>query len=138
MHAPPCLPQEGERRLSLPKDATNSPLRTSEVDKPAVLSAAVTAKVTTLFKKLDENGDGTITKSEAQVYWKSNWAKVNAQAMFNEVDDDGNGEVTYEEWLEFWRNVLAQPDYTEEEVEEELDNMLDGGSWVDWNDGRTT
>ena len=50
----------------------------------------------------------------------------------------GNGEVTFPEWLDFWRNVLAQPDYSEEEVEEELDNMLEGGSWVDWNDGRTT
>ena len=58
--------------------------------------------------------------------------------MFNEVDDDSNGEVSFPEWLDFWRNVLAQPEYTEEEVEEELDEMLKGGSWVDWNDGRTT
>ena len=47
-------------------------------------------------------------------------------------------EVTFPEWVDFWKNVLAQPEYTEEEVCEELDNMLEGGSWVDWNDGRTT
>ena len=50
----------------------------------------------------------------------------------------GNGEVTYDEWVDFWKNVLAQPEYDVEEVSEELDNMLEGGSWVDWNDGRTT
>ena len=49
-----------------------------------------------------------------------------------------NGEVTYAEWVEFWRNVLAQPEYEEEEVMEEIDSMIAGGSWVDWNDGRTT
>ena len=49
-----------------------------------------------------------------------------------------DGEVTYDEWLDFWRNVMAQSEYKEEDVLEELDNMLEGGSWVDWNDGRTT
>ena len=56
----------------------------------------------------------------------------------NQVDVNKNGEVDKDEWLDFWKNVLAQPDYTEEEISEELDNMLEGGSWVDWNDGRTT
>ena len=87
---------------------------------------------------MDADGNGTVTKEEAKAFWKKNWANVNAQAMFNEVDDDSNGEVNYEEWLVFWRNVLAQPEYSEEEVSEELDNMLEGGSWVDWNDGRST
>ena len=136
----PCVP--GERRTSmLPKDVANKPVEQRASagkpdDKP--LSDAMLEKVKTLFAKLDANGDGTVTKSEAQAFWKKNWANVNAQAMFNEVDDDGNGEVTYDEWLEFWQNVLAQPDYQEEDVLEELDSMIEGGSWVDWNDGRTT
>ena len=46
--------------------------------------------------------------------------------------------MTYAEWVEFWRNVLAQPEYEEEDVMEEIDSMKAGGSWVDWNDGRTT
>ena len=37
----------------------------------------------------------------------------------------------------FWQNVLKH-DYTADEVCEEIDSMMDGGSWVDWNDGRTT
>lgn len=102
------------------------------------LSVALMQKVSELFKLMDENGDGMITVAEATVFWKKNWAKVNAKAMFNEVDDDNNGSVTYEEWLDFWRNVNAQPDYDEETVLEELENIKEGGSWVDWNDGRTT
>ena len=38
--------------------------------------------MTKLFQKLDANGDGTVTKAEAQAYWQKNWAKVNATAMF--------------------------------------------------------
>lgn len=49
-----------------------------------------------------------------------------------------NGCVTYEEWVDFWRNVVAQPDYSEEDVIEELLSIKEGGSWVDFNDGRET
>jgi len=102
------------------------------------LSTAMMAEVDALFHKIDDNGDGTITFDEARKFWKSNFSKVNAQAMFNEVDDDVNGCVTYEEWVDFWRNVVAQPDYSEEDVIEELLSIKEGGSWVDFNDGRET
>ena len=48
----------------------------------------------------------------------------------------GNGSVTYAEWVDFWKNVVAQPEYLEEDVIEEIDSIIEGGSWVDWNDGR--
>ena len=108
-----------------------------EGDKPA-LSAKALEKVTALFNKIDDNGDGSITQEEAVKFWGKNWAKVNAQAMFNEVDDDNNGSVTFDEWLDFWKNVLAQPEYEEEEVLEEIDEIMTGGAWVDFNDGRST
>ena len=34
--------------------------------------------------------------------------------------------------------LARQEIYTEEDELEELDAMLKGGSWVDWNDGRST
>ena len=61
-----------------------------------------------------------------------------AQAMFNEVDEDGNGSIAYDEWIEFWRNVMGTGTYETEDVMEELESMMEGGAWVDWNDGRTT
>lgn len=137
------------------------------------LSPALQSKVDALFKAIDDDGNGTITKQEAMKFWKKNWAKVNAQAMFNEVDEvctshgfpccslpsrmprhcnrqrpchpcsfpssqDAKGEVTQEKWNDFWKNVVAQPDYDEADIIEEMDGIIEGGSWVDWNDGRTT
>ena len=77
-----------ERRNSLPKDAALEK-KSRYSDSSTVLSEAMLAKVKLLFDKLDQDGDGTVTKKEAQAFWKKNWANVNATAMFNEVDDDG-------------------------------------------------
>ena len=44
------------------------------------------------FEKLDKNGDNIVTLTEAEEFWKENFAKLNARAMFNEVDTDKDGE----------------------------------------------
>ena len=43
--------------------------------------------------------------------------------MFNEVDDDINGSITFEEWVDFWRNVVAQEEYDEADVIQELKSI---------------
>ncbi|KAL1522618.1 hypothetical protein AB1Y20_017600 [Prymnesium parvum] len=91
----------------------------------------------TFFSKMDVDGDGTVTKDEAIKFWGSNFAKVNANSMFNEVDEDGNGSVSWDEFTDFWKNVVGSG-YSEEDLIEEVEMMLEGGSWVDFNDGRTT
>jgi len=102
------------------------------------LSPELMSEVEGLFKAMDDDGDGAISFEEARRFWGSNFSKINAQAMFNEVDDDINGSITFEEWIDFWRNVIAQEEYEEEDVIEELKSIKAGGSWVDWNDGRET
>ena len=87
---------------------------------------------------MDTNGDGDLEKSEAVAFWGKNFAKVNAGAMFNEVDTDNSELITFDEWMDFWNNVLATGTYSEEDILEELTSMMEGGSWVDWNDGRST
>ena len=57
--------------------------------------------------------------------------------MFNEVDDDASGTVSEEKFLMFWRNVISSG-YPEEDVLEEVDMIMGGGTWVDFDDGRTT
>lgn len=57
--------------------------------------------------------------------------------MFNEVDEDGNGNITWPEFLDFWTNVAANG-YSQDDLEEEVEMMMEGGSWVDFDDGRTT
>ena len=94
-------------------------------------------KLTLMFEKMDDDKNGTVDRAEAIKFWGKNFAKVNATAMFNEVDVDKDGSLTLPEWKEFWRYVLKH-DYTAEDVLEEVNSMLEGGSWVDWNDGRTT
>ena len=42
-----------------------------------------------------------------------------------------------EEFLAFWKNVVGSG-YSQEDILEEVQMMIDGGSWVDFDDGRTT
>lgn len=101
------------------------------------LPERVKVKLSDFFSKLDVDHDQEITLEEATKHWGKNFAKINATAMFNEVDTDGDGKVTIQEWFAFWENVLTHG-YTADEIEEELDELFEGGSWVDFNDGRTT
>lgn len=94
-------------------------------------------KLKTIFTKMDADGNGTITKKEANAFWRTNFAKVNAGAMFNEVDEDQDGNVSEAEWFIFWKNVLSHG-YTAQDLEDELDELIAGGSWVDYSDGRNT
>jgi hypothetical protein len=36
---------------------------------------------------------------------KSNFAKINTDALFKAVDVDKNGNISEEEWLKFWKTV---------------------------------
>jgi len=104
---------------------------------PPALPEELDKQLTLMFEKMDVDKNGKIDRQEAIKFWGKNFAKVNANAMFNEVDVDKDGELTLNEWKDFWRNVLKH-DYKAEDVLEEVNSMLEGGSWVDWNDGRTT
>jgi len=101
------------------------------------LSPELEKVLKTFFEKMDYDGDGSVSKDEAIKFWGNNFAKVNANSMFNEVDEDGNGSVTWIEFTEFWKNVVGSG-YSVEDLIEEVEMMLEGGSWVDFNDGRTT
>ena len=103
----------------------------------AAIGAKLHAALTALFEKMDSDGDGTVTMNEAVAHWGSNFAKVNARSMFREVDDDGNQHVSWDEFLAFWQNVVASG-YSQEELEEEVLMIIEGGSWVDFTDGRRT
>ena len=45
--------------------------------------------------------------------------------------------MTWDEFTAFWKNVVGSG-YSQEDLIEEVEMMLEGGSWVDFNDGRTT
>ncbi|KOO44199.1 ef hand family protein [Chrysochromulina tobinii] len=101
------------------------------------LTDVLQAKLKSFFDKMDLDSNGEVSKEEAEKFWGKNFAKLNAQSMFNEVDEDGNGTITWVEFLDFWKNVAANG-YSQEDLEEEVQMMMEGGSWVDFDDGRTT
>jgi len=107
--------------------------KNDHVEMPAELEA----KLKSFFERMDADGNGEVSKEEAVAFWGKNFAKVNAQSMFNEVDEDGNESISWTEFLAFWQNVIGSG-YPVDDITEEVDMMLEGGSWVDFNDGRTT
>ena len=105
--------------------------------KDAKLSEQLEKKLKSFFDKMDADGNGEVSKDEAIHFWGKNFAKVNAQSMFNEVDADQSSTISWTEFRAFWQNVIGSG-YSQEDLAEEVDMMLEGGSWVDFNDGRTT
>ena len=123
-------PAADAKKAALPKAPQVKP-------KDVTLSEPILQKVNMFFKKLDSDGNGSISREEALAFWKKNFARLNASAMFKEVDQDGNGEVDVDEWILFWKNVIAHG-YDEDELIEEIDMMMEGDAWVDFDDGRQT
>ena len=92
-------------------------------------------KVDKLFKLIDLDDSKTIDKDETLKFWSSNFAKINSTVLFDQVDTNGDGSIQYEEWIDFWR-IVYDSGYSEEEICLELENMINGGSWVKFETNR--
>lgn len=101
------------------------------------LSALAWSKLEELFSKMDPDGSNAVTRDEAMLFFKGAFGKISVDAMFNEVDVDGSGAITAEEFVNFWVHVRKNG-YKEQDVLEEIEELLLGGAWVDWKDGRDT
>ncbi|CAD8213713.1 unnamed protein product [Paramecium octaurelia] len=100
---------------------------TAKIHEP--LSERLREKASEIFKKLDIKGTGTIDKEGTEQFWKSNFAKLNTEALFEAVDFDKSGDITEEEWMAFWE-IVKENGYSEEEINMELDELMDGKAWV--------
>ena len=98
------------------------------------LNQETAKKLDELFTKMDLDKNKEITRAEAEQYFKS-YAKISANAMFNEVDSDHNASISKKEFMDFWQQV-KDSGYSDADIVAEVDEMLEGGSWVDWKDGR--
>jgi len=101
------------------------------------LSAKAWKKVEDLYNKMDNDAEGGITLEEAKSFFSGTFGKLSAEAMFREVDQDSDGTITGKEFAAFWVQV-RKAGYSEAQVLEELDDMLEGSTWVDWKDGCDT
>ena len=86
-------------------------------------------KVDQLFKLIDADDSKTIDREETLKFWSSNFAKINSTVLFDQVDTNGDGEIQYDEWIDFWR-IVYDSGYSEDEISDELENIIHGGSWV--------
>ena len=86
-------------------------------------------KVLKLFKLIDTDGSKTIDREETLKFWSRNFPKLNSNELFDQVDKNNDGSIQLDEWVEFWR-IVYKSGYSESEICSELDNMINGGSWV--------
>lgn len=142
--------QNGSRRPSARLSFADAGARpsTSSTDAsppPRVpMPPAFAARVTALFESLDRNGNGEVDLQEAETHWQSGplgrFGTLSALAMFSEVDDDASHAISLHEWLAFWDGLRAPNGgrYADDEILEEVEAMLRGAPWRDWEDGRST
>ena len=93
------------------------------------LPSRLKEKVDKLFRLIDIDDSKTIDRDETLKFWSSNFAKINSSVLFDQVDENNDGSIQYEEWVEFW-TIVYDSGYSEDEICAELDNMINGGSWV--------
>ena len=111
------------------------PPEAGRIDRKDVkLSPWLLSQVEELYRKMDENADGKLTKQEAQIFFQQ-FGKISSSAMFSEVDENGDGEILPSEWRNFWEQVRGNG-YSEEDIAEELQQLMNGGVWVDFLDDR--
>ena len=93
------------------------------------LSPELKKLTTEIFKEIDSDGNDCIDVHETLKFWHNNFAKVNTRAMFEAVDMDKNDKIDLKEWIEFWVRV-KKSGHSEDDIEEELMNIRNRGSWV--------
>merc|ERR1719188_1168654 len=101
------------------------------------LSAKTWAKLEELFRLMDQDGSNAVTREEAKIFFQGAFSNLSVDAMFNEVDTDGSGAITSEEFVKFWLQVRSSG-YKEQDILDEIGELIEGGAWVDWKDGRDT
>ena len=91
------------------------------------------SKCLELFRKIDVDGSKSIDKEETLKFWGTKFAQLNSQELFSSVDKNDDGSIQEEEWMEFWYNVW-KAGHNKDDIIFELDNIINGGTWVRYGD----
>lgn len=94
-------------------------------------------KIEQIFRKMDPDGSNAVTRDEARAFFQCAFGNLSVDAMFSEVDVDGSGAIDADEFIKFWVHV-KKSGYKEQDIVDELEELISGGAWVDWKDGKTT
>lgn len=101
------------------------------------LSQKTWDKLEELFRLMDQDGSNAVTRDEARHFFQGAFSNLSVDAMFNEVDTDSSGAITSDEFVKFWVQVRGSG-YKEQDILDEIAELIEGGAWVDWKDGRDT
>lgn len=101
------------------------------------LSVQAWSRCEDLFRKMDSDQTMVLTPPKAKKHFKPTFAAVSAEAMFNEIDPQHHGQITPKEFMAFWEQVRMSG-YKEKDILAEVENLIEGESWVDWKDTRRT
>jgi Ca2+-binding EF-hand superfamily protein len=99
------------------------------------LSKELWDKLERMFSAMDTDHSNFVSREEAKDFFKGAFSKISADAMFKEIDTDHSGAITADEFMNFWVQV-KKSGYSDEDISEEIDNLLEGNAWVDWKDER--
>ena len=86
-----------------------------------------------LFRKIDTDGSKSIDKEETLKFWGTKFAQLNSNELFASVDKNNDGSIQEDEWVEFWYNVY-KAGHSKDEIIFELENIMNGGTWVKYGD----
>lgn len=100
------------------------------------LSPRVKKLVVDIFREIDTDGSKCIDMHETLKFWHDNFAKINTRAIFEAVDIDKNEKIDEKEWIAFWTKV-KKSGHSDEDIQDELLNLRNRGSWVQFNGVRS-
>ena len=78
---------------------------------------------------IDKDDSKIIDREETLKFWSKGFGKLNSKVLFDQVDKNNDGSIQFDEWMEYWR-IVYESGYSEDEIIAELDQMLQGGTWV--------
>mmetsp|Transcript_71923 Transcript_71923/g.113987 ORF Transcript_71923/g.113987 Transcript_71923/m.113987 type:complete len:670 (-) Transcript_71923:189-2198(-) len=88
-----------------------------------------------LFERMDLDCSMEITREKAESFFKGSFRHFSVEELFKQVDADRDGVITAEEFMAFWVRVRSSG-YKDDDIMQEIGNIIGGGAWVDWEDGR--
>mmetsp|Transcript_41663 Transcript_41663/g.90770 ORF Transcript_41663/g.90770 Transcript_41663/m.90770 type:complete len:138 (-) Transcript_41663:108-521(-) len=92
------------------------------------LSAKLQGMIDKAFGKIDKDNSGEVDVEEATKMFTAGFGAIHTKKFFQEIDKDNSGTIDKEEFGFYFKRILATGQYREQDVIDELQEFLDGGS----------
>jgi Ca2+-binding EF-hand superfamily protein len=72
-----------------------------------------------VFKKIDLDGSGKISRAEAIAYFSRSMSSLHSSQILGQADRNKSGKISYDEWISFW-TALYNSGVNEMQIEKEV------------------